>query len=501
MMARILAIGWLGLAACGLAQTTSALWGNHGERWHPASRLPDVSYAGYACGERPIPRFPVTADVRDFGARGDGVTDDSAAFLAALEKAPSGAVMVPPGRYRITRILEIQRAGLVLRGAGPTHSVLVFPTPLNDIKPNWGATTTGQRTSNYAWSGGFVWFKGKNAGKRLGTVTAPASRGDKEITTDADLFAMKPGDWIEIRLKDDAEKSLLKHLYSDDPGNLGKIPAGKHSTAFVTRIRALRDGQILTERPLRTDIRPAWQPEIIQFLPTVTNSGVEDLGFEFPARAYGGHFSDLGFNGVAFSGVAHCWARNLVMTNADSAVFAAGRFCTIDSLRCQLGKDSKTHGNTFGHHGVTLSGHDNLLTGFDFQQRFIHDLTVSGGAGNVAADGRALDLCLDHHKKAPYDNVFTNLDAGAGTRLWKCGGGADLGRQCGAHGTFWNIRAQKTQSHPGGFGPPSLNLVAVQPENRPRTEPNGRWFEVIAPEEIRPQNLHTAQRDRRLKDR
>ena len=37
--------------------------------------------------------------VKDFGAKGDGVTDDSAAFNAAL--AFSNAVLVPVGTYRI----------------------------------------------------------------------------------------------------------------------------------------------------------------------------------------------------------------------------------------------------------------------------------------------------------------------------------------------------------------------------------------------------------------
>jgi hypothetical protein len=67
---------------------------------------------------RPIPatrRSMRTASVVDFGAKGDGVTDDSAAFRAAL--AAAQLVEVPPGSFRIASPLTLQD-GHILRGAG-----------------------------------------------------------------------------------------------------------------------------------------------------------------------------------------------------------------------------------------------------------------------------------------------------------------------------------------------------------------------------------------------
>ena len=156
---------------------TSELWGVNGERWNPRSRLPDFSFAGYHSGEAPLPKVPRGVSVKEYGAKGDGQTDDTAAFLQALATVKSGAIEVPPGRYRITNILEIKRSHIVLRGAGSDKSVLFFPKPLNDIKPNWGATTTGRPTSNYSWSGGFIWFKG-NLGSHLLANPQPAQSKD-----------------------------------------------------------------------------------------------------------------------------------------------------------------------------------------------------------------------------------------------------------------------------------------------------------------------------------
>lgn len=47
------------------------------------------------------------------------------------------AVFVPPGVYRITRMLEISQSNVVVRGAGPGKSILYFPTGLKALYGAW----------------------------------------------------------------------------------------------------------------------------------------------------------------------------------------------------------------------------------------------------------------------------------------------------------------------------------------------------------------------------
>lgn len=76
------------------------------------------------------------ASVRDFGARGDGIADDTDAIAAAVAKTADGAVEFPRGDYRITRTIEITlretgRLGLagrggarvIMAGAGPAFRI------------------------------------------------------------------------------------------------------------------------------------------------------------------------------------------------------------------------------------------------------------------------------------------------------------------------------------------------------------------------------------------
>ena len=493
----LLLIPFLGLAATAQA-TISGLWGTNGELWSARSRLPDFSYAGYHCGEQPVPELPAGVSVKQFGARGDGVTDDTRAFQAAIAAVTHGAIEIPPGRYVITDILTIAHRGVVLRGAGTDQTTLYFPKPLQEIKPHWSATTGGLRTSEYSWDGGLVWFQGDYGSKELAKVTAAASRGDTALQV-ADASGLNVGQRVEFFESDNPNNSLATELYSGDPGAIQNL-LGSTAVSFVVHITRIEGNEVYFDRPLRFAVKLPWHPCLRQFEPAVSESGVENLRFEFPNSPYRGHFTEPGFNAVAFTGVADCWARHLLITNADSGIFVRSCFCTVQDVVLASTREPDKALHCTGHHGLNFYGADNLLTGFDCRTRFVHDVSVDRGAiGNVVVHGRGVDLCLDHHCRTPAENLFTDLDAGAGTRLWQCGGGDALGKHCGARGTFWNIRAARLQKYPpAAFGPSSMNLVALPTAAPSEMNPVGRWFEAIPPAEISPPDLYTAQLARRL---
>lgn len=64
-------------------------------------------------------------NVRDYGAVGNGVTDDAASIQAALDAVPplGGTVFVPSGDYRISASLVISKDGTTLTGEGATSVI------------------------------------------------------------------------------------------------------------------------------------------------------------------------------------------------------------------------------------------------------------------------------------------------------------------------------------------------------------------------------------------
>lgn len=486
-----------GLLAVSAEQPYSALWGEAGERWSQDGRLPDFSFAGYRRGEKPLPVLDTTHNVRDFGAVGDGEHDDSDAFLKAIAAVDAGVIFIPEGRFVITQLIVIDKPNIVLRGAGPDKTTLYFPTPLNDIVPNWGATTGGRRTSNYSWSGGFITIRGDYQSDRLADISSATRRGGNTIVVD-DPAPFAVGQEVEIQVKDDEKDSLAMHLYDEDPRVGIENLKRRTKASIVTRITAIDGAQITLDRHLRFDLRPEWQPAVHRFEPTVTECGIEDLRFEYPNTPYKGHFTELGFNAFAITRASHCWVRNVHVHNADSGGFVSGVFNTVDGITFTSEREIDKGRRATGHHGMTLKD-DSVCTRFEFQCKFVHDVTVSGSAGSVYSNGRGVDMSFDHHCRAPHGNLFTNIDVGKGGEVWRSGGGAALGAHCGARGTFWNIRAEKPMAPPGeNFGPWSLNLIGVNLGLPEATDLTKRWYEHNGTEGVLPLNLHEAQLARRL---
>lgn len=73
-----------------------------------------------------MPLISKAVDVKDFGAKGDGTTDDTKAILAAIDGAVDGVIEFPRGTYRITKTIEInlsQNGTLGLSGRGASACI------------------------------------------------------------------------------------------------------------------------------------------------------------------------------------------------------------------------------------------------------------------------------------------------------------------------------------------------------------------------------------------
>ena len=58
--------------------------------------MTDYSYAGYMGNDVRIPSNAPTDSVKNYGAVGNGIVDDSAAFMAAIASQKPGSVLFVP---------------------------------------------------------------------------------------------------------------------------------------------------------------------------------------------------------------------------------------------------------------------------------------------------------------------------------------------------------------------------------------------------------------------
>ena len=187
------------------------------------------------------------------------------------------------------------------------------------------------------------------------------------------------------------------------------------------------------------------------------------------------------------------------MRNGDNGPFVEGAaFCTLENIRITADPQRSEKVGAAGHHGITLEGDDCLCSNFFIATIFIHDITVQSAIGCVFAGGRGINLSMDHHRWAPYENLFTDLDGGQGSRLFQSSGGGMRGQHSAAGETFWNIRGKTPLSWPKNFGPDQINIVGLSVTNHPTLNLDGRWQENFMPGQLQPADLHSAMLARRL---
>jgi hypothetical protein len=479
---------------------TSELWGDRGERWSPRGRLPDFSHAGYGQGELPVPDVPVAVDVTDFGAVGDGVTDDTQAFLEALAAVEAGAVYVPAGRYLLSKVLRLERSGVVLRGAGRDRTVLYFPQPLFEIE-GVGPQQSPYGPYGWSWSGGVIWAEGRvddeadaeaEEERVLARVTAAAARGDSSVEV-SDTSAIRPGDMVRL-VQFESDGSLSLHLHDGHPLN-GRCLVDRPGFKVVDwalEVEAIDGRRVDFGRPLRLDVRPEWNAEIRAYRPRLEEVGVEHLTVEFPETEYNGHHKEPGYNGILFHSVFNGWVRDVAIVNFDAGIhFWYSRYTTGDGVLLT---------GRAGHYGLNLGGcQDCLMTRFVIENASVHDLSTSNlGNGSVFSRGRGPLINFDHHRGAAYENLFSDIDVGkswvGGRRIWKCSG-TKTQHYTAARETFWNLRPRVLDKRLPVW--PAVNIIGRMKVSEDGPGPtNDGWIEPVRA--LRPAELHRAQLERRL---
>jgi hypothetical protein len=86
-----------------------------------SSKLAPITATGSTTARAIADRFADVVNVKDFGAKGDGVTDDTAAIQAAINSVSSrngGEVRFNAGQYKVSSQLTVSTSGVKLIGVG-----------------------------------------------------------------------------------------------------------------------------------------------------------------------------------------------------------------------------------------------------------------------------------------------------------------------------------------------------------------------------------------------
>lgn len=308
----------------------------------PQSRQVDWSAAGYP-GDIPDPRR--VEDVRQWGAVGDGRTDDYAAIQVGIDVlgGRAGVLYFPAGDYLLQTPLVLPDS-VVLRGAGAGVSRLVF-----DLQGRSGDCVVIEGDTPFPFT----------------DILSGGSMGSLALTV-GDVSGFTPGSYAEIE---------------QENGDWDEQPApwATNAVGQIVQIEAVAGNTVFLKQALRVDLDTALQPVIRPITPR-QQVGIECLSLErrdFVAGGYGYNFS--------FSHAAQCW---LVGVESDksigSHIFASAS--TDITLSGSYFHDAYEFdgGSTRGY-GVTLAHHSGqVLVQNNIFRRLRHAMMVKQGAnGNV----------------------------------------------------------------------------------------------------------------------
>lgn len=227
-----------------------------------------------------IPSYPVAINVKNapYNAKGDGVTDDTAAIQQAIDDCPPGqAVLLPAGVYKTTDTIKIFRKTIVLRGEGPDKTII----------ENHAAS--GAAISMYTWN-----ISVKQP------VLSGYQRGSREIVV-ADASNIKPGDFLLI--EQDNDPSVVENVPSYAPSAVGQI----------IEVTAVDGNNVSLARPIYFDAySPTYNVRVkdVRRAPKwLYKSGIEDLKIVRKVKGSGDSI-------YIYSGI-YCWVKNVEseMTN------------------------------------------------------------------------------------------------------------------------------------------------------------------------------------------
>ncbi|NQU09468.1 immunoglobulin domain-containing protein, partial [bacterium] len=265
--------------------------------------------AGYP-GEIPAPATIV--NVLDFGAAGNGVTNDqpaATAAIAALGGGP-GVVYFPAGTYLLQSTLYVP-AGVVLRGERSETTVL--------------------RADHL---GSVIYIASAQSGVFQPVISGYTIHSTNLVVTDGSGFA--PGDYAEIR---------------EDNDPAWGITFGAKVVGQLLRITAVAGNTLTLERPLRLTYVAGQNPEIRKITP-ITEVGIENLKVE---RLLAGTDPVQRNNvyTIDFQYAARCWVRGVEGYNTFGGHLALVYSTEIEVTGCYIHHAHEYDGGGSGY-GVRL---------------------------------------------------------------------------------------------------------------------------------------------------
>lgn len=454
--------------------------------WTPDFTLPDGrflhdwSYAGYARGERPLPRpagpvFDVTA--APYRADAGGGADATAAIQAAIDDAAArggGVVYLPAGTYRVRppsdsahQALLIESSNIVLRGAGTGRTFLFCDHPAMRERAVIAVRAPGSTAdTSFDFSTG-NWNDPLPGSTVLLSADLPA-RSFRVPLPPGHGFAT--GDWVVLNA-DVTEAWVRDHFMAADQQPLIDRPWDERllGLLFYRRVVAAEAEAIVLDIPTRYPLLRRDKARVYRIRPHLEAVGIEDLSVGMrrvqetgidDTRSYTepgtGGYDAHDSTAILLTHVVDSWlhAVDSYAPPGNDGYHLQSNFVTVDKSRgvtirdCDV-SDTQYQGGGSNGYGFRLKGQDCLLVDCS-ATRTRHGASIQQlwASGNVIRDCHFSDNrhSVDFHKHLSPGNLLDRVTVENDylASIFRKWGGETTGLPQNGHSStmscFWNTR-------------------------------------------------------------
>ena len=390
-------------------------------------RLPDYSYAGYRLGTQPLATGVPCASRTIAAVAGTDIASALQAAIDTLGRAGGGTVLIPAGRFTLSRSIAVPYNNVSIVGAGSQRTLIDVPSSYRATDDLYEGVITlgkaiGQDTRR--WS---------DRGDVLGSVTYPIREGDVSVLM-ANAASVVVGQWIVIQqyfwpdlvAANDSSATWPSYRYTVFP------PAGTpdrgSSFSYLRQVTAKSGNRVSLDAPIpfaldpannAIGVRSAERRATVSIAPR-SNLGVAGLGLIFANNDNGPTALPSG-RGVYFEGVRDGWVYDVHVRNfpvAGVVVESSARVTVLDSA---VYRAQEYRTGAYGY-GFTVDDSQNVLVRSNYAELSRHNFLNRGALDSMVVYSRNISAAArvngdDQHYRTAHAMLWDRHDMRNGTSL------------------------------------------------------------------------------------
>lgn len=411
--------------------------------------LPDYSYVGYRVGASSL-ASGVPCAVRTIKADAGGdITSALQAAIDAVGRGGGGTVLIPAGRFRITRSITVPFDNVSILGAGSRRTLIDVPSTYRATDNLYeGVFTLGKAIGQDSRR----WI---DRGDVLGEAESVAE-GESTVTL-TNAASVTVGDWIviqqyfwpELVAANDASATWPSYRYGVFPPT-GSPDRGS-SFSYLRQVTAKEGNRITIDAPIpfgldrsrnAIGIRSALRQGTTSIAPH-SNLGVAGLALTFANNVNGVGGRPSG-RGVYFEGVRDGWVYDVQVYNFPVSGIVIESSARVTVLRSAVYRAQDYQIGGYGY-GITVDDSQNVLVRSNYVERSRHNFLNRGALDSMVVFSRNTSAAArvngdDQHYRLAHAMLWDRhyMRYGTALTLGYRGSDSSQAQECNLSSVVWN---------------------------------------------------------------